>query len=65
MTRTGSLLWPAVVEAPVVLSRGGTALGQGEDTPRAASRAAAARAGSAVSSDPAAVHLCQDGDAEE
>jgi len=44
MTRTRSLLWSAVVAVVVVLSMGGTALagGQGENTPRTASAAAAA-----------------------
>ncbi|MEW2290726.1 hypothetical protein [Streptomyces sp. NPDC047841] len=39
-----------MVAVLVVLSMGGTALGQGDGTPRAASRPAAAPAGSAVSS---------------
>ncbi|KUN84294.1 cellulose binding domain-containing protein [Streptomyces griseoruber] len=50
MTRTGSLLWSAVIAVVVVLSMGGTALGrgQGESTPRTVSAMAAASAGAAA-----------------
>ena len=52
MTRTRSLLWPAVVAVLVVLTMGGTALGhgQGESAPRTASDTAAASAGTAAPS---------------
>ena len=47
MTRARSLLWPAMVAVLVVLSMGGTALGQGqgENTRPTASGAAAASPG--------------------
>jgi poly(3-hydroxybutyrate) depolymerase len=52
MTRTRSLLWPAMVAVLVVLSMGGTALGagHGEDTPLAASGPAAATVSAAAAS---------------
>ncbi|WP_374195827.1 hypothetical protein [Streptomyces sp. ISL-24] len=50
MTRTRSLLWPALVAVLVVLSMGGTALGRGqaEHTPLTASGTAAAPVGTAA-----------------
>ncbi|MFJ3307195.1 cellulose binding domain-containing protein [Streptomyces sp. NPDC086549] len=52
MTRTRSLLWPAVVAVLIVLSMGGTALGagHGENTPGAASGPAAATVSTAAAS---------------